>query len=88
MIGALHGLHDDECDVGLVSAARLLVDRAAVEARVAVLVLNGVHVHHGHCRKEHFGLRFNQTRVSPVPRGAVQVQAVDVHALLFMKQAR
>lgn len=41
------GLHEDERDVGEVSALRLFVDGALVEARITWTGLNGEHVDDG-----------------------------------------
>ena len=73
----------DEHEIG---ALGLLVDGTCATSRVEQLRLIGLSGRHGryvndrHGVEEHFGARLDQPHVCATPRGALEEQAVDVHA--------
>ena len=84
MIGGLVGLEDDLVDVGQVSSARLLVDGTLVHARVgATRAVDGEDVDDGHRLEKNFGFGLDELALSAVPACPLQVESVDVDALLW-----
>eukprot|EP01136_Pigoraptor_vietnamica_P000134 Opistho-1_new@25059 len=83
MVRVLRRLEVDVEDVLLVRAARLLVDGALVQARVLrARRVDGRHVDDGQLAVEHLGRGLDKLRRPAVPPGALEEEAVDVHALL------
>lgn len=71
-------------DVVEVSSPWFLVDGADIELRVkGAGAVNGIHVDDGQESEQHFGRGLDQTCVLPIPAGSVQIQAINIHSLLY-----
>lgn len=84
MVRRQHGGQHYCRDVIEVSSPRFLVDGAHIELRVkGAGTVNGIHVDDGQESEQHFGRGLDKARVLPVPSGSVQIQTINIHALLY-----
>lgn len=84
MVWARGCLEVDGSDVREVCSARFLVDGTLVRACVASACgVDRVDVNDRHWFKQDFWFRLYQLTASPIPSGVLEVEAVDVDALLW-----
>lgn len=88
VVWGLSGPQHHSSDVGQVGAPGLLVDGAEVEPGVlGGRGVDGHHVDDRQGREQHLGSGLHQAAVPSVPAGAVQMEAIHVHALLLSRKA-